>query len=225
MSAPSARPGASGRVGRPGPADWLLGTAIGLRAAYGLAMLPLIPLLLASDPLLLTLLSGSTVAEVALGAQVRLGEVAWVVAVLAGLPVWVATDWLYWAAGRRWGDSALRRLSGRRGDPRAEQRVERAERLARRFGPAGVVLAPFLPLPGPLVYAAAGTAEVRLRVFLPLDLLGRALSAVLAVTLGVALGRRAVDLVDTFERYAGVAALVVVAVVGLALVVRRRRTA
>lgn len=222
MTAPSARPAAPGRAGL---VDWLLGGAIGLRAAYGLAMLPLIPLLLASDPLLLTLLSGSTVAEVALGAQVRVGDVPWLVAVLVGLPVWVSTDWLYWAAGRRWGDRALRRLSGRRGDPRAEQRVERAERLAHRFGPAGVVLAPFLPLPGPLVYAAAGTADVRLRVFLPLDLLGRALSAALLVTLGYALGRRAVSLVDSFERYAGAVTLVVAVVVVVVVLVRRRRAA
>ncbi|ROR89391.1 DedA family protein [Nocardioides aurantiacus] len=210
--------------------DGLLASAIGLRAVYGLAMLPLIPLLIASHPLLLTLLSGSTVAEVALGAQVRIGAVSWPVAVLAGVPVWVLTDWLYWLAGRRWGDRALRLLVGRgragRGDPaRAERRVEKAERAAYRFGPAGVVLAPFLPVPGPLVYAAAGTAGVRLPVFVALDVLGRLASSVLVVTLGYALGRRAVELLDLVRQYALVTTLVVVAVLVLAHVVRRRRTA
>lgn len=218
--------------GRPGGrrVDLLLGAGIGLRALWGLAMLPLIPLLIGSHPLLLTLLSGSTVAEVALGAQVRIGAVTWPVAVLAGLPVWVLTDWLYWLAGRRWGDRALRLLVSRggdgRGDPaRAERRVERAERAAYRFGPAGVVLAPFLPVPSPLVYAAAGTAGMRLRVFLALDVLGRLASSVLVVTLGFTLGRRAVDLLDVVREYALVITLVLVAVLLLAHVVRRRLAA
>ncbi len=205
--------------------DGLLAAAIGLRAAYGLAMLPLIPLLIVSHPVLLTLLSGSTVAEVAVGAQVRLGTVSWPVAVLAGVPVWVLTDWLYWAAGRRWGDLALRRLSRRgRGDPaKAERRVERAERAAYRFGPAGAVLAPFLPLPGPLVYAATGTAGMRLPVFLALDLLGRLLSSLLVVTLGFTVGRQAAELLELGRQYALVTTLVLVAVVVAVHVVRRRR--
>lgn len=208
--------------------DGLLATAIGLRAVYGLGMLPLIPLLIATHPLLLTLLSGSTVAEVALGAQVRVGAVSWLVAVLAGVPVWALTDWFYWVAGRRWGDRALRLLvrRGGRGDPaRAERRVERAERAAYRFGPAGVVLAPFLPVPSPLVYAAAGTAGVRLPVFLALDVLGRLASSALVVTLGYTLGRRAVDLLDLVREYALMATLVLVAVLVLGHVVRRRLAA
>lgn len=201
--------------------DLLLGAAIGLRALWGLAMLPLIPLLLGTHPLLLTLLSGSTVAEVVLGAQVRIGAIAWPVAVLAGLPAWVLTDWLYWAAGGRWGDRALRRLT-RPGDARARERVDRAERLAHRFGPVGVVLAPFLPVPSPLLYAAAGTAGMRLRSFVPLDLLGRLLASALVVTLGYVSGRRAVDLLETLQQYAVAATVVVVALLAVLHLLRRR---
>lgn len=205
--------------------DWLLASGIGLRAAYGLAMLPLIPLLIGPHPLLLTLLSGSTVAEVVVGAEVRLGEVAWPVAVLAGVPLWVLTDWLYWASGRRWGDRALVLLT-RRGDPvRAARRVARADRAIHRYGAAGVVLAKFLPVPSQLLYAAAGTAGMRLVTFVALNLLGTVLAAAIVVTLGYAFGRQAIDLVELFQRYAGATTLVVVTVLVVVLVVRRRRSA
>lgn len=94
-------PSEEGSRGRRRSVDWLLGSGIGLRALCGTAMLPLIPLLVATDPVLLAAVSGSAVAEVVVGARVRLGEVSWPVAVLAGVPLWVLTDWLHWAAGRR----------------------------------------------------------------------------------------------------------------------------
>ena len=52
-----------------------------------------------------------------------------------------------------------------------------------------------------------------------------ALSAAVLVTLGYALGRRAVSLVDSFERYAGAVTLVVAVVVVVVVLVRRRRAA
>lgn len=228
MAEPGGGPGTLSRESRSGRrrwVDWLLASGIGLRAAYGLAMLPLIPLLIGPHPLLLTLLSGSMVAEVAVGARVRVGDVAWPVAVLAGVPLWVLTDWLYWALGRRWGDRALVLLT-RRGDPvRAARRVARAERTIDRYGAAGVVLAKFLPVPSQLLYAAAGTAGMRLTTFLGLNLLGTSGAAAIVVTLGYAFGRQAIDLIELFQRYAGATTLVLVTVLVVVLVVRRRRAA
>ncbi len=203
--------------------DWLLGTAIGVRALYGVAMLPLIPLLIGPAPLLLTLLSGSMVAEVVLGARARVGEISWTAAVLAGVPVWVLTDWLYWAAGRRWGDRALLAMLRRRDPAQAERRAARIERLAHRLGPTGVVVAKLMPVPGPLLYAAAGTGGMRLPVFLALNALGTLLTAGVVVTLGYTLGRGAIDVVDAFEQYAVVGTLVLVALGTVVVVVRRRR--
>lgn len=203
--------------------DWLLAGAIVARNVYGVGMVLLIPLMLASDPLLLTLLSGSTVAEVVLGARVRVGEVSWPVAIAAGVPIWVLTDWIYWAAGRRWGDRALLRLMGRRDPRNAAQRVARAERLAHRFGPLAVAIAKFQPVPGPLVYAAAGTGGVRLPVFLGLNLLGATAYSAVMVALGHALGRRAIDLVDRVEQYAVATSVVVGVLLAVGLLVQRRR--
>lgn len=210
-------------VGAAERADWIIVGLIAARGVYGLAMLPLIPLLLDPHPLLLELLSGSSISEVVVGARVRLGEVSWPVAILAGLPVWVLTDWVYWWAGRRWGDRALVSLLARGGRPDAQKRAARVEAVAHRLGPWAVVLAWFLPVPSFLVYAVAGAAGMRLVTFLLLDLLGTALAVTTLVAMGYLLGQRAVDLVEAFNRYALLATVAVVVLVVLVQVVRRRR--
>lgn len=202
--------------------DWLLGGAIAARTAYGFAMVVLIPLMVATQPLLLTLLSGSTVGEVVLGARVRVGEIGWLVAIAAGVPIWVLTDWLYWAAGRRWGDRALVRLIGRRDPVGAARRAAQVERFAHRFGPLAVLVAKFQPLPGPLVYAAAGTGGIRLPVFLALNAVGATAYSVVMVTLGHALGRQAIAVVDRAEQYAVAITVVVAVLLTVGLLARRR---
>ncbi|GAA1914532.1 hypothetical protein GCM10009737_14900 [Nocardioides lentus] len=203
--------------------DRALVAAIVVRTLYGLAMLPLIPLLIGPNPLLLTLLSGSTVAEVVLGARIRVGDVPWALALAVTVPLWVLTDWLYWAAGRRWGDRALAMLTPR-GDPgRAAARAERAHRAMHRLGPAGVVLAKFLPVPTQLSYAVAGAGGMRLPVFLVLNLIGVTLAAAGTLTLGYAVGESAVGLVESFQQYAGISALALVVLLVVVHLVRRRR--
>ena len=202
--------------------DWVITSAIAARTLYGMGMVALIPVLIATHPLLLELLSGSTVAEVVVGARVRLGEIPWVWAILAGVPLWVLTDWIYWWAGVRWGDRALQRLLSRGGEVRARKQAARVEQVIDRFGAWAVLFGKFLPVPGQLVYAAAGTAGMRLRVFLVLNLLGTLLSVTIVVSLGFALGQRAVDLVELFKRYAVLTGVVVAVLLVVVLLVRRR---
>jgi membrane-associated protein len=220
-------PASSGRlrpwVGSAERADWVIVGLITARGVYGLAMLPLIPLMLDPHPLLLELLSGSSIAEVVVGARVRLGEVSWPVAILAGLPVWILFDWVYWWAGRRWGDRALVAMLARGGRTDAEKRARHVEAVAHRLGPAAVVLARFLPVPTFLVYAAAGTSGMRLRTFVALDVLGTTLFTATLVTLGFLLGKRAIDVVEDFNRYALLATVALVVVMVLVQLVRRRR--
>ncbi|WP_139983836.1 DedA family protein [Nocardioides litoris] len=203
-------------------ADKVLVALIVARGVYGLAMVPLIPLMLDPHPVLIQLISGSSIADVVVGARVRVGDVSWPVAILAGLPLWVLTDWIYWWAGRRWGDRALVALLSRSGRPDAHARAKRVEQVMHRLGPSAVLLAWFLPVPSFLVYAAAGTARMRLWVFLVLDVLGTALTVAILVTLGYLVGRRAVDLVEAFNRYAALTAVALVVLLVLVHLVRRR---
>src|SRR4051812_25626402 len=68
------------------PADTLLALLLGMYVAYSLALWPLVPALLGSHPLLLEIISGSTLAEVTVGAHSRLGELPLWFAVMAGVP-------------------------------------------------------------------------------------------------------------------------------------------
>jgi membrane protein DedA with SNARE-associated domain len=126
-------------------------------------------------------------------------------------------DWVFWWAGRRWGDRALHMFLGRDGSPRGvakrEARAVRLERLAERFGPAAVVLAYYLPVPSLLIYAAAGLSGMRLRTFLALDAIGTVLWVGPVVGLGYVIGKPAVEVVHRIDHYSTMLTIAVILVV------------
>ena len=187
-----------------------------------MALLPAVPALVGSHPLLLELLRGSMSSMITMGGLARTGHSSLVVAVLAGVPAYMMFDWLYWWAGRRWGDRALRHLLG--SPDQVERRRQRLKRAMERFGAAAVALAPFLPLPSALVYAAAGLGGMRLTTFLVLDLLGSLLWAGTMVGLGYVLGQDAVDVAHAITHYSLWITVAIVAVVVLRQARRARRT-
>lgn len=201
-------------------ADRTLALILGLYGLYLLALWPLVPALLGSHPLLLETISGSVLAEVAVGAHSRLGELPLWLAVAAGVPGTMMFDWVFWLAGRRWGDRALHLFSGRATSPRQrarrEARTARLERMADRFGPVAVVLAYYLPVPNVLIFAVSGLSGMRLRTFLALDLIGTLLWVGPIVGLGYGLGRSAVDVVHRIDHYSTLVSIaVLVAVIGV----------
>lgn len=209
--------------GRPARADLAILGGIVVSTVVSLALIPVIPALLARHPLLLELISGSSVAAVTVGAHARLGEIRLPVAVAAGVPALMMFDWAYWWAGRRWGDRALTLLLGRGGQRGADKRAARLERMAGRFGPVAVVLAYFLPVPTALIYAGAGLAGMRLATFLILDVIGTALWVGMMVAIGYAWGQGAIDVVDRVDHYALWVTLGLVALVVIISSARRRR--
>jgi membrane-associated protein len=180
--------------------DKMIVTALALSGIVPLALLPLVPALLASHPALLELIRGSTASIINMGARARVGEASIVAAALLGVPSLMLFDWAYWWAGRRWGDAVFVWLIGGPG-PRSERRLARLHRMEARFGPSAVVLAYFLPVPTALVYAAVGDGGMRLWVFLVLDALGTLLWTTLLALAGYELGRGAVDVADLVARY------------------------
>src|SRR4051794_20083792 len=135
-----------------------------------------------------------------MGARARIGETSFLLALFLAVPTVMMFDWLFWWAGRRWGDRVFVWLLG--GDtPRSRRRLARMRWIERRFGPAAVVLANILPVPSALIYAAVGDGGMRLGVFLALDLLGTLLWTGLMATLGYEIGRGAVDVTNTISHY------------------------
>ena len=213
---------------RAGRADITIALLIGVCVGYSLVLWPLVPALIGSHPLLLEIVSGSTLAEVTVGAHSRLHELPLWFAVAGGVFGSMMFDWVFWWAGRRWGDRALHLILGRDPSPRGvakrEARAARLERMAERFGPAAVVLAYYLPLPSLLIYVAAGLSGMRLRTFLALDVVGTLLWVGPIVGLGYAVGAPAVDVVHRIDHYATLLTVAAVLVV-IGVQVRRRRRA
>jgi membrane-associated protein len=180
--------------------DRVIVGGIGVAVALQLALWPLVPALVASHPALLELIRGSIASIVNMGARARVGETSLVLAVVLGVPSLMMFDWLFWWAGRRWGDGVFMWLLGGPG-PRNERRLARLHRLESRFGPSAVVLAYFLPVPSTLIYAAVGDGRMRLWVFLVLDLIGTLLWTGALAAGGYVLGREAVDAANTLAHY------------------------
>jgi len=176
---------------------------VGLIAVAGLlqfALWPLVPALVSSHPALLELIRGSTASIINMGARARIGETSIVEAVLLAVPSLMMFDWVFWWAGRRWGDRVFVWLTGGPG-PRTDRRLARLHRLEARFGPFALVLAYFLPVPSVLIYAAVGDGGMRLFVFLLLDLVATLLWTSTLAFAGWELGRRAVDVADAIAHY------------------------
>jgi membrane-associated protein len=192
-------------------ADIFLVTAIAVSGLYRLALLPLTPVLIGSNPVLLELLKGSISGMITMGAKARVHEASLFVAVIAAIPGLMIFNWIYWWAGKRWGRRALDFFLGNH--PKAEQRTARLERIVHRFGWIAVVIAYFQPLPNVLIYAAAGWTRMRFVTFMVLDLIGSLLWIAFCVGLGYAIGQSAVDVAKAVGRYALYVTLALIVVV------------
>jgi membrane-associated protein len=185
-------------------------TGIVLKTAFALALLPLTPSLLGTDPVLLEALRGSTSALASGGAFARVGEASLLLAVLAPVPTLLFATPFFWWAGRLWGTRAAATLSG--GHPKAEVWAQRAGAHLKRFGGLAVALAPFLPVPSSVLYAAAGWTGMTLRRFMVFDLVGMLSWIAAIVGLGYLVGHPAVQVAKAISHYALLITLAVVAI-------------
>jgi membrane protein DedA with SNARE-associated domain len=185
--------------GKPGKADIACWAAIVLSGLYYLAILPFRASLIATHPVISELLNGSTEAIVAAAAFARVGHGSLAIAVLAAIPGLMKFDFIYWWAGRLWGEKIILLMFPRsKHGPRYMQRVHK---WGRRFTWPAVVVSPFVPIPNAIVYLIAGWAGMSLITFLILDLIGTALWVGLLAGLGYALGHHAVVVAQTISKY------------------------
>jgi hypothetical protein len=109
-------------------------------------------------------------------------------------------DLLFWSAGTLWGNRIMELLARR--SRRAAALTGHAEHRRPRLAALAVLLAAFLPVPSPLIYAAAGWAGLRLLPFIILDLIGSAVWAALLAVLGYLLGTSGVAAANLMSHYA-----------------------
>jgi membrane protein DedA with SNARE-associated domain len=212
----------SSRRPRPGPPPDLLGEGAERRkriiclsvilayGIYSIVGLAAIPSLIASDPVLLELLRGSTAAMVAGGAFARVGRASLVLAILAPFPTLMLADPFVWWAGKLWGPAAIELIAGQGAQNRRGTR--RAMRVVERSRSWGIVFGYILPIPTAIIYAAAGWTGMPLWQFLVLDLIGTAIWVGLIVGLGWGLGHAAVHVAHEISHYGLIVTITIVVV-------------
>jgi membrane-associated protein len=200
----------------------ICGSVLVAVGVYRLVLLFSTPSLIGSHPVLLEALRGSTASLITGGAFAKVGRASLVVALLVPVPTLMMSDPFVWWAGRLWGPEVIELIAGRgaserRGTQRALRYIERGRSWA-------IVLAPVLPVPSVIIYAAAGWTGMRLRWFIALDLLGTFSWVALLVGLGYALGRPAVHVAHAITHYSLLITLGLVAVSVVIAVWRTSRT-
>ena len=202
----------------------LLGAALAGRALVAHLTLPLLVVLEGSEFLPLLLARPSEATLVIGGAQARNGLIAWPLLVTLAVVGAVASDALSYAAGRRWGERALRRLVRHDRSHRGPSRIGRvaawSERLMARSAPLAVALGRPTVLTHSVTPVLAGTAGLRLRVFLAASTVGALAWVAVWVAGGAALGA-----LWQASKPVTLVALLAVAAATLVGVVLRRRSA
>lgn len=196
--------------GKPRTRDVLCLLAIVVSAVYVVATIPLTPALIASHPVLLEVLTGSTSSIMSAGAYSDVDtKLQLALVVVAALPGIMRFDWVYWWAGRLWGHRIVERLGER--SPRMARLAGLAETGGRRWAGPLVALAAFLPGgASAAVYAAAGWAGLPLLAFVLWDTLGSAAWISIVAFGGYLLGSDGVTLAVLASRYATVTIIVLV---------------
>lgn len=184
-----------------GRADKICGSLLAFITAFSLVMLPLRPVILGMEPLALVALTGSRTGMVASGALAATGHGWWPVALVIGTLSLVKFHWIFWWAGKLWGDWFVASLVGP--GEKAAKRAKRAEAITRKYDVLAMLLTfiPFVPVPSPIVYAILGTSGTSLRRFLALDVLWALVLQSLYLYLGWRIGEPAVRLLDEFATY------------------------
>lgn len=199
------------RGGKPGRADIVCFIAISVIGIYGLVLLPFRALLI-TQPYLYAALAGSRTAVVTIGAMAAppTSNHWWWLGLLMAIVSIVKFDWVYFWAGRLWGQGLIEMVAGR--SKRARRNAERAEKLARRYATLAMLVT-FLPVPLPasVVYAALGAAGMSWRRFIVLDLTFAALLQASYIYLGYRIGAPAVELVKVYADYALYVSLAILA--------------
>ncbi|TCK22514.1 DedA family protein [Pseudonocardia endophytica] len=187
---------------------------------FAIATLPLRPLLLASHPVLVEFVTGGLSAIGAGAAFARIGETSLWLVVLAGVVGMAKFDWLFWLAGRRWGERVVAMFA-------PGERAQRFVARVRAWPPwvlRAVLVGAALPgMPAGALFALAGLSRVGIATFLLFDLLGALLMTGIVAGLGYGMGQSAVDVVLVIDSYASWISIGLIAVVAFLANRRARR--
>lgn len=176
----------------------LLALIFGVPAFY-LATMPIRPFLIAEAPVLLEFVVGSKGAIGAAAAYASVGQIPLWLVVVAGVIGMAKFDWLFWLAGRRWGERVLHSFTQA---PRQQKWRERLQSMPAWALSLLIIVARVPGMPGGLIWILAGLNRMRLATFLILDLIGVCLIVAVVTAAGYLSGERGIDVIQMIDTYA-----------------------
>ncbi|MGI8903060.1 MAG: DedA family protein [Solirubrobacteraceae bacterium] len=192
--------------------DVFLGVSFIAVAVYTIVLLPFAPSQLGTHTILWEALRGSTASIVTGGALVHAGRASGLGVVLAGLVGTIDFDWLYWWGGGRWGQWWIAMLI--EGKPRTARVMARIQGLMAGGWATPILLISHIPpVPGVLVFVAAGWSGMSLGRFLVLDVVAGLLRIGLLGALGYAIGHPAIQVTKEISHYGLVLGILIVLVI------------
>lgn len=222
-----------GKPGRQDIACWIM---FSLTGVYALVMMPLRPVIFAASPYVLAGITGSRTAVVTIGALTAVQDTLWPLGLMLATIAIMKFDWLYFWAGKLWGrgllevfasprtaetGNALLDRQSRAKARRAERRVERGERIARKFGPFAIFATYLIPLPSAVIFAALAATGMRWRTFLIVNAVSAFVTRAGFMYLGYQLGEPAVEVVRLIADYSWYISLAILGGMLLAWLVRK----
>ncbi|MBU8578496.1 DedA family protein [Brevibacterium luteolum] len=166
---------------------------------FYLVLLPFRPQLIANHPVLLEFLTGAKSAIVGAGAYAGIGELSLTLVFIAGLVGMAKFDWMFWLAGRRWGDGAVNLFAQ---SERQRKRFSKLKNLPAWLLFIFVFISRVPGIPGTIVWLVAGYSRMSLPLFLTAQISGAAAMTAVWTALGYNLGQAAVDVIQVIDRYA-----------------------
>ena len=176
----------------------LLGFIIGLPLFF-LVLFPFRPFLIAKMPVLLSVITGAKTVIAGAGAFANVEGYPLSLAILAGFIGAVKFDWLWWLAGRHWGEKVVRMVAN---TPSAYRKATRIRNLPQWLLVTLVVFGRFPGVPGSLVWLVAGWSGMRFRTFISANIACALLVSTISACLGWFIGQPAVDLLKLIDKYA-----------------------
>ena len=163
--------------------------------AFYMVLLPFRPFLIAKIPTVLALITGARTVIAGAGAFAAVEGRSLTLVILAGLFGMLKFDWLFWLAGKMWGEGVLRLYAT---TPAQKRQFEKIKRMHRWLLYLMLFFSRFPGVPGLI----AGWSRVRFLPYFLITAAGALVISIALATLGYVIGQPAVDVLKTIDKYA-----------------------
>lgn len=166
---------------------------------FYMVLMPLRPFLIAKVPTLLALITGARTVIAGAGAFAAVEGRSLTLVILAGFIGMLKFDWLFWLAGRMWGEGVMRLYAS---TPQQKRQFQKIRDLPHWLLYIMLFFSRFPGVPGPIVALIAGWGRVRFWLYFLFTSVGSLLMAVVFAVLGYMIGQPAVDVLKLIDKYA-----------------------